>query len=260
MKILVVGRGWTGNKVYSELKSRKHDVKLDSHFNVFETLSDTTIPKYDWIVNCAGITGFPNVDACENIKYDTMKANAIFPICLQRYAELNGSRFAQFSSGCIYQGFITDIMAEPNFFGSTYSISKGLSDSFLKHISVVFRIRMPFTDIHEPKNFLSKILKYTVTTKLYDGGSNSLSNHNEAISLACDLIEQNVENGPYNLVNSGTINMHEIADMLKINPRWFTAEEFKAVTAAGRSNCTIPPHPKMRPVHEALQEAISKLK
>jgi dTDP-4-dehydrorhamnose reductase len=227
---------------------------------VFETLSDTTIPKYNWIINCAGITGFPNVDACENIKYDTMKANAIFPICLQRYAELNGSRFAQFSSGCIYQGNISNVMDEPNFFGSTYSISKGLSDSFLKHISVVFRIRMPFTGIHEPKNFLSKILRYSATAKLYDGGSNSLSDHDEAITLACDLIEENVKNGPYNLVNSGITNMHEIADMLGINPRWSTAEEFKTATVADRSNCTIPSHPQMRPVHKALQEAISKLK
>lgn len=255
MKFLVVGRGWTGNKVFNELKSRGHIVDIVSHNEAFTNLRCS----YDWIVNCAGVTGTPNVDACENDKYNTVKGNTVFPILLQRFADAIGSRFAHFSSGCIYQGEITDIMAEPNFFGSTYSISKGLSDSLLKNIALIFRIRMPFTGVDEQKNYLSKVMKYTKNGKLIDGGKNSLTDLDEAVRVACDLMEKK-ESGPFNLVNSGAVDMHEIAEIMGVEPEWYTPEEFAAATACGRSNCTIVDSGLMRPVKEALKDAIDRMK
>lgn len=255
MKFLVVGRGWTGNKVVEELKKRGHIVDFVSHDAAFMQLRNS----YDWVVNCAGVTGTPNVDACENDKFNTMKGNAVFPILLQRFADAIGARFAHFSSGCIYQGEITDVMAEPNFFGSTYSISKGLSDSLLKHIALIFRIRMPFTGVDEQKNYLSKVMKYAQNGKLIDGGKNSLTDLDEAVSVACDLMEKK-ESGPFNLVNAGAVDMHEIAEILGVEPEWYTPEEFAAATACGRSNCIIPDSGLMRPVKDALRAAVKGMK
>lgn len=254
MEIMVVGRGWTGRKVAAELTKRGHSVDLVSHRKAFNADFG-----YDWIVNCAGVTGFPNVDACENNKFETIKGNVTVPLLLQRMADEIGAKFAHFSSGCIYQGEINDVFAEPNFFGSTYSLSKGVSDTYLKHISLVFRIRMPFTGINEPKNYLTKVMSYAKNGKLIDSGYNSLTDHDEAVKVACDLIEQGA-NGPFNLVNEGAVNMHELAEMMGVEPQWFTPEEFAASTACGRSTCTIPTQGLMRPVKEALADAIAKMK
>ena len=141
MKIAVVGRGWTGKKVFDELSKRGHTVMLIPHESIRYVINSDL----DWVVNCAGITGSPNVDSCEKIKKETIEANAIFPSILHNYCVVFGVKMAHFSSGCIYQGKIDDVNEDPNFFGSIYSISKGVSDSYLKDKALVFRIRMPFT-------------------------------------------------------------------------------------------------------------------
>jgi dTDP-4-dehydrorhamnose reductase len=256
MNILVIGRGWTGKKVVIELRNRGHIVTVCSHKIAFEVL---TQDKYDWVVNCAGVTGVPNVDACESNKKETLEGNAVFPILLYHECQKVGTRLAHFSSGCIYSGEITDVNADPNFFGSIYSISKGVSDSYLKDKAQVFRIRMPFTHIDEPKNYISKVLKYARTGKLIDYGQNSLTDLDEAVRVACDLIEENAPNGPYNLVNKGSVNMHEFAEIFNITPQWFTADEFTKVTVAARSTCTIPPYEKMSDVRDALKRVTQTL-
>lgn len=269
LSILVVGRGWTGNKLFNELKKRNHNVYLVSHGDL--TKDSIFDNKYDWIVNCAGVTGTPNVDACEKDKFGTIKGNTLLPIVLQRLSDDIGCKLAHFSSGCIYSGDITDILQDANFFGSTYSISKGLSDGYLKHIKnvLLLRIRMPFTGVDEQKNYLSKVMKYAKNGKLIDSGQNSMTDLDEAVKVTADLIESNVT-GVYNLVNPGSVSMHELAELLEIEPKWFTPEEFAKATAAGRSNCTIPaaglPNGStqksnmMRPLKLALKEAISKMR
>lgn len=263
MHFLVVGRGWTGKKVFKELLSRGHVVTFCSHKDVFETIENN---KFDWVVNCAGKTGSPNVDACEFDKQGTIEANAIFPALLAEACSkgwgtrLWGTRLAHFSSGCIYSGDIYDVDAAPNYFGSIYSVSKGVSDVYLGDKAQVYRIRMPFTGVNEPKNYLTKVYNYAKTGKLIDAGENSLTDLDEAVEVACTLMEQEEPNGYYNLVNKGSVNMHELAELMGIEPTWFTPEEFKAATAAGRSTCTIPAHENMSNIEDALRLAIANMK
>jgi nucleoside-diphosphate-sugar epimerase len=256
MKILVVGRGWTGNKVYKELNRRGHSCEIISHNEIKNAVTEY----YDWVINAAGVTGTPNVDGCELIKAETYNGNALFPIELYNLCQKYQTKFAHFSSGCIYEGTIADVMADPNYFGSTYSISKGISDMFLKNKALVFRIRMPFTNINESKNYLSKVYKYSANGKLIDLGKNSMTDLDEAVFVACDLIEQD-ETGPFNLINQGAITMPELAEIMGIdNPQYYTKEEFAAVTRSGRSTCVIPEFGLMRPLRDALVDAISAMK
>lgn len=256
MKILLVGRGWTGNKVYNELIKRGHITIPCSHQSALGMLRTD---KFDWVVNCAGVTGVPNVDACELDKFNTFQGNAIYPVELFEACNRKGIRFSHFSSGCIYEGNIESINTEPNFFGSTYSISKGISDTYLKTKAQVYRIRMPFTAFEEPKNFLTKVIKYAETGKLFEGGLNSLTYLDDAVTVACDLIETEAPNGPYNLVNSGAVTMHDIARIFRLNPEWFTSEEFRRATSCGRSNCVIPSYEKMPSVFDRLELAANYL-
>lgn len=256
MKILIVGRGWTGKKMFVELTARGHKVIMCSHSLVQEVIQSDS---FDWLINCAGVTGYPNVDACELRKKETIEANAVFPILLHSLCLKHNVRMAHFSSGCIYQGEITSADAEPNYFGSIYSISKGVSDVYLGDKAQVYRIRMPFTSQNESKNYLTKVYNYAKNAKLYNGGQNSLTDLDEAVKVASDLIEEAKPNGHYNLVNSGAVDMKELAAMMEITPMWFTTDEFKAATAAGRSNCTIPSYERMTPVKDALRKAIQGL-
>jgi dTDP-4-dehydrorhamnose reductase len=250
MKILVIGRGWVGNKVYNELKQRNHSVQITSHENAEGELWNN---RWKWVVNCAGKTGTPNVDACELNKQETYEANVNFPIRIFNHCNHKGIKFAHFSSGCIYEGNIDSVDAKPNFFGSTYSISKGISDTYLKDKALVFRIRMPFTNIDEPKNFLSKLKHYAKNGKLFDGGLNSITDLNEAVKVACDLIEE-WKTGPYNLVNSGAMTIKDICNFLNIKGEWCDENEFLSITNCKRSNCIIPAYEKMKSINEALYE------
>lgn len=256
MEILVVGRGWTGNKVHTELLNRGHETAIIDHAAAFNKI---LIDRPDWVINCAGVTGFPNVDACESNKEKTYYGNSIYPVLLYKTCKSVETKFAHFSSGCIYTGEIQDVYADPNFVGSTYSISKGVSDIYLKNKALVFRIRMPFTGVDEKKNYLTKVYNYANTAKLWNAGQNSLTDLDEAVKVACDLIQEGAW-GPYNLVNSGSIDMKELAKMMGIQPEWFTDEEFAAATKSGRSTCTIPDCGRMRPVRDALSDAILRMK
>lgn len=257
MNILVIGRGWVGKKLFAELSKREHNVDITSH--EYAELIDE-FANYDWIVNCAGVTGYPNVDACEKEKYKTILANAYYPVFLHKEATKAGAKFAHFSSGCVYQGKIEDVNAEPNYFGSTYSVSKAVSDSYLSRENcLVFRVRMPFTDKHESKNLLTKLTNYAKSGKLVEGGLNSITDLDEAIIVAANFIEEN-KIGVYNLVNEGSVTTHQLAEMLGLSPEWYTPDEFKAVTTAARSNCTIPANAGMRNIFVALEERINSFK
>ena len=226
MNILVVGRGWVGRKMFDQLVINGHVVTLCPHHKAENLLLNHRT--FDWVVNCAGVTGYPNVDACEDVKAETMEGNAIFPVNLHQLCESLHIKFAHFSSGCIYEGKIDDVYADPNFFGSTYSVSKGVSDVLLKSRCLVFRVRLPFDGSHSPKNLLQKLYNYSKKSKLVEGGLNSITDIDEAIEHAADLIERDAD-GPYNLVNQGAITTHEIAELMELNADWWSADEFKTV-------------------------------
>lgn len=256
MKVLVVGRGWTGKKVHKELISRGLYADLCSSAEAFTAVK---FGYYYWVINCAGVTGVPNVDACEDNPQLTMDGNATFPILLQRAVEKTGARFMHWSSGCIYQGKIDSVDALPNFFGSIYSISKGVSDLYLTDKAVVIRIRMPFSSVVEPKNIITKILHYAGKDALYNAGQNSMTDHDEAIRVSVDLLVENAPNGPYNLVNTGTFDMYDISKMLNIeNVRWRTTDEFLASIKCQRSTCQIPSYETMQPLEHAFKQAVIK--
>lgn len=256
MKVLVVGRGWTGKKVHKELISRGLYADLCSSAEAFTAVK---FGYYYWVINCAGVTGVPNVDACEDNPKLTMDGNATFPILLQRAVEQKGARFMHWSSGCIYQGKIDSVDALPNFFGSIYSISKGVSDTYLRDKAVVIRIRMPFSSVSEDKNLINKILKYANNGSLYNTGQNSMTDHDEAVRISVDLLTEDVPNGPYNLVNTGTLDMYEISKIMTMqNVKWKTTEEFLASVKCQRSTCQIPSYKAMRPLKQAFDEALRK--
>lgn len=254
MNYLIIGSGWVGQKLLKELINRKHNITICSHKHYNTYINQI---KYDFVINCAGYIGYPNVDACEKNKLETLKGNAIFPIALYERCKELKLKLAHFSSGCIYEGKINDIYDEPNFFGSTYSISKGISDSYLKSRCLLFRVRLPFDNTDHPKNLLTKLKSYANNGKLIEGGKNSITNIDEAVSIASNLIESE-QFGPFNLVNKGSVTTKEIIELMNINAEWYKKEEFEKITLAKRSNCTIPEYEKMSNTIISLKKCIEQ--
>ena len=57
-----------------------------------------------FLINCAGYTGKPNVDACESAKYESLQGNAVLPGIIREVCEDLKIPWGHVSSGCIYSG------------------------------------------------------------------------------------------------------------------------------------------------------------
>jgi dTDP-4-dehydrorhamnose reductase len=236
---VIVGRGWVGTKL-----AKVMNIPMVSHVEIREALN------YQTIINCAGLTGVPNVDACESMKAETIMANTVLPIELFNICNQMGKTFVHFGSGCIYQGGPWRDMDPPNYDASIYSAAKRVADEYLNGRCLVLRVRMPFCAGDHPKNLLTKLRHYGATGKLLDG-FNSLSDIDEMVDHAANLIGDQ-KRGPFNLVNDGAIWTREIAEMLDLNASWFASGEF----TNPRSECQLIPSVATRPIREALEKAI----
>ena len=233
--ITLIGHGYIGDHIAKELSSQFCNFEWISHLDPVNT--DTKV-----IINAAGYTGSPNVDACEIYKQETINGNVIFPIELEKsYPNIP---ILHISSGCIYTGYKDGGWTEeddPNFDfnnGSFYSGSKVLGQKLLKPFmdkSYLFRIRMPFGDDPHPKNILTKLEKYD---KLIDY-ENSLSYTIDIARIAVYFANTLPPFGVYNICNPGSKTTKSISNQLEIHKEWFTEDEFKSVTKAPRSNCVL---------------------
>src|SRR5271170_5271536 len=84
MILLLGATGYIGKAFASELSRRKKDFILLSRKQIDYTRFDLLLEflklkKPEFIINAAGYTGKPNVDACELHKADTLQGNTLFP-------------------------------------------------------------------------------------------------------------------------------------------------------------------------------------
>ncbi|MFO0915199.1 MAG: sugar nucleotide-binding protein [Pirellulales bacterium] len=211
--------------------------------------------KAQFVINAAGFTGRPNVDACELERRQCLLANAALPGIVQSACESLGIPCGHVSSGCIFSGTRsgghgfreTD---RPNFTFrqdncSFYSGCKALAEETLTGAQAcyVWRLRLPFSHIDSPRNLLSKLMRYE---RLIDV-RNSMSRYEEFIEACLDCWTKRLEFGTYHLTNGGSLTTREIADRLIAagivdRPfRYFQSnEEFMASgVLAPRSNCVL---------------------
>lgn len=60
--------------------------------------------KPEFVINAAGYTGRPNVDACETARAETLQGNTLFPHSLAQACLVAQIPYGHVSSGCIYSG------------------------------------------------------------------------------------------------------------------------------------------------------------
>lgn len=279
MIYLLGGSGYVG-QAYQALLTRKgipfrnvRRAELDyTNRDVLRAALEHDKPEF--LINAAGYTGKPNVDACELHKHECLFGNAVLPGIIAEASTAAGVPWGHVSSGCIFTGARPDGSGfteedTPNFTFRTnncsfYSGSKALGEEVLAgqpHV-YLWRLRIPFDNHDNPRNYLTKLLRYQ---RLLEA-TNSISQLEEfcAATLAC--WEKRVPFGTYNVTNPGQVTTREVVDLIKRagvsqkNFEFFADEREFMKTAAKtpRSNCVMDSSKlarvgiRMTEVHEAV--------
>lgn len=177
----------------------------------------------DCLINCAGYTGKPNVDACELHKSECLEGNGVLPGIVRQACEQAEIPWGHVSSGCIFTGrrsdgggFREDDL--PNFSFrqnncSFYSGCKALGEEVLEGAEqcYIWRLRIPFENTANPRNYLQKVMSYE---RLLDA-ENSLSNLHEFVAACVDSFRLNIPYGTYNLTNPGSVTTREVVERIR---------------------------------------------
>lgn len=225
----------------------------------------------DVVINCAGKTGRPNVDWCEDHKDATLAANVTGPLVLVTECHKRNLHLVHLSSGCLYDGdnggtgFAED--DPPNFLGSYYARTKHLAELALRDFPVLtLRLRMPFDGSLSPRNLLIKLRQYR---RVLDQ-PNSLTHVADFLQVAGELIARRAV-GVYNIVNEEAVSPYDV--MLRYREVVDAEHEFEPlaqedlgqVARTGRSNCVLSTAKlrslglRLPSVHEAVDFALWQL-
>ena len=220
---------------------------------VLRNLLRETKPQF--LINCAGYTGKPNVDACEDHKAECLAGNAVLPGTIRIACEEAGIPWGHVSSGCIYTGSKPDGSGftetdKPNFSFRTnncsfYSGTKALGEECLEGAEncYIWRLRIPFDSIDSPRNYLSKLMRYD---KLLSA-TNSISHLDEFVRACWQTWSRRIPFGTYNITNTGSVTTEQVVDLIqkhlgiKRQFEFFESEQqfMQQAARTPRSNCTM---------------------
>lgn len=205
--------------------------------------------KPTFVINAAGYTGKPNVDACETARGATLLGNSILPSTIGQACVATAIPWGHISSGCIFtgakiarpdrvhvekdltqpepqqllqhapdtiRGFVeTD---QPNFTfdappSSFYSGTKALAEQAVADLSqtYIWRLRIPFDEYDNPRNYLTKVQRYP---KVYDN-VNSVSHRTDFVKACLDLWDRRAPFGIYNITNPGFITTRQVVGLIQ---------------------------------------------
>jgi dTDP-4-dehydrorhamnose reductase len=262
MVILLGASGYIGQAFGKELKRRgipfrpvsRREINYTDYRVLLTTLQKE---KPDFVINAAGFTGKPNVDACENQRGETIAGNVTLAQTVAQACDAAGVRLGFVSSGCIYTGakvrrecgtwavedrltepLVSELLSkrsdrvvgftetdEPNFCFthnncSFYSGTKALAEEVMAQFPdfYVWRLRIPFDELDGPRNYLSKIQRYA---KVYQNW-NSISHRGDFAAACLDSWAQKIPSGVYNVVNPGYISTREVVEKIqkRLKPAW----------------------------------------
>ncbi|MBM3837558.1 MAG: sugar nucleotide-binding protein [Verrucomicrobia bacterium] len=219
-------------------------------YTQFETLLNfLRTQKPSFLINAAGYTGKPNVDACETARADTLAGNTLLPQTIAHACAATGIPWGHVSSGCIYDGAKlkhgTSLAVEKDLirpevrsrveqhpesvqgFSETdetnftfrnppcsfYSGTKALAEEAIAGVGqcYIWRLRIPFDEFDNARNYLSKVQRYK---KVYDN-TNSISHRADFVHACLDLWKLRAPFGTYNVTNPGFTTTRRVVEMIQ---------------------------------------------
>ncbi|MEZ6122100.1 MAG: sugar nucleotide-binding protein [Planctomycetaceae bacterium] len=283
MFVILGGSGYVGSAFVKHLNSIGQTVlvvsRQDLDYSSPAVLTDFLRERRpEFLINAAGYTGRPNVDACELAKSECLDGNAVLPGAIREACENTGVPWGHVSSGCIYTGTRPDGSGfresdTPNFSFrqnncSFYSGCKALGEEILDGAErcFVWRLRIPFNEADSGRNYISKMMRYD---RLLNA-QNSLSHLDQFVESCVACWTRRVDYGIWNLTNPGFVTTREVVDLIRkhgLSDRSFSffdsEQEFMQLAAkTPRSNCVLDSSKAvaaglpMMPVHDALELAM----
>ncbi len=294
-KIVVLGStGYVGGKFLNLFEEKgidcvglsRRDVNYEDRDTLISFLKDA---RPTFLINAAGFTGKPNVDACEIYKSDTLMGNAVLPGIVRSACEAINLPWGHVSSGCIFtgrndkgDGFNESDPANFSFRTdncSFYSGTKALGEEVLSGAECfIWRLRIPFNNEAIPRNYLYKLLNYNSLLE----AENSISHLEEFVSACWECWSRRLPFGVYNVTNPGTVTTREVVKLMQEESRrrkelgledpfgkeytFFEDEDDFMAKAAKtpRSNCVLDTTKleqagiKLTPVREAIQKSLQE--
>lgn len=284
MFVLLGGSGYVGMAFQQQLTAAAIEYQVVARSSV--DYSDRAVlrdflrgVRPQFLINAAGFTGRPNVDACEFQKADCLDGNAVLPGVIRDVCEELAIPWGHVSSGCIYTGQKPDgggftEQDAPNFSFrqdncSFYSGTKALGEEVLVSAErcFVWRLRIPFNNVSSPRNYLTKMMSYDRLLQ----ATNSLSHLNQFAEASIACFTKQVDFGIYNLTNPGSVTTREVVELIRkhgLSSKEFSffesEDEFMQVAAkTPRSNCVLDSSKAINAglplthVAEALEESLS---
>ena len=286
MYVVLGASGYIGSKFCNDLHSsgcevvdvRRKEIDYTNGFLLKEFLKSQNTR---FLINAAGYTGSPNVDACELAKADCLMGNAVLPGIIREVCEDLKLSWGHVSSGCIYSGRRPDGAGwkeddVPNFSFrsppcSFYSGTKALGEEVLDGAEncYIWRMRIPFNEERSPRNYLQKLLNYDSLLE----AENSVSHLDEFVQKCLECFEKDIEPGIFNMTNPGSITTRQVTAWM--HEQGVTNKQFKffedeeqfmnKAAKTPRSNCVLDTTKAqkagigMRTVEEAMRESMGKM-
>lgn len=285
MIYLLGGSGYVGQAYQALLASKRLPFRnlrrADVDYTNPDVLREALLrDKPSFLINAAGYTGKPNVDACELHKTECLFGNGVLPGLIAQACNAAGVPWGHVSSGCIYTGSRPDGSGftesdAPNFTFrqnncSFYSGTKALGEEVLagQPNVYVWRLRIPFNEEENPRNYLTKLMRYSTLLE----AENSISQLEEFVAATFACWEKRVPFGTYNVTNPGHVTTREVVDLIKksgVSRKEFSffknENEFMHLAAkTPRSNCVMNSTKlagvgiKMTEVHEAVARDLAR--
>jgi dTDP-4-dehydrorhamnose reductase len=251
-KILILGHGYVGGYLYDRLKKDNNVTIVRREFfdytNVKEINKWLDKEEWDYVVNCSGFTGRPNVDQGEKEPELCFELNTFAPLRLSTICQTKNINYIHISSGCIFTEYLKPWTEkdEPNFGlfnkeSSTYSKSKHAYELGSQH-GLIIRVRMPFCDTLSERSYITKILKYNNLI--------NLTNSKTYIPQLLDFIEHFIESGYdakekeiVNFVHPKPLATDKFTKLMKEykleNHKWKWTRFENLNCLANRSNCVL---------------------
>lgn len=250
--ILIIGAGYVGTKLFNHtnkvtnkywLKSRK-DLDYSNEQELRRFILNNDI---NYVINCSGFTGRPNVDEGEIKKKECWELNVVLPLKVSKICKDLSINYIHISSGCIFSGYEKEFTEDddPNFglygHSSFYSKSKHAFET-LNDYGCTIRVRMPFSDDLHERSYITKIFKYDNLI--------NFKNSKTYIPDLCNFIEYIIEHkvitnriGVINFVNPDALDTMQVTDLMSVyeieNPKWAYVDPKLLKMVAPRSNCVL---------------------
>ena len=228
MFLLLGGTGYVGQAFQALFNRQGLDYRAVSRQDIDYTDRETLIglireTSPEFLINSAGYTGKPNVDACEIHKAECLRGNAVLPGIIREACEATKLPWGHVSSGCIFTGHREDGAGfretdTPNFCFRTdncsfYSGCKALGEECLENAedTYVWRLRIPFNHVDSNRNYLSKLVRYDRLLH----ATNSISQLDEFVRCCWECWGKRVPFGTYNVTNTGAVTAKRVTELLQ---------------------------------------------